>query len=609
LELARTELADLRHGLDTWSSRQSIVADRQVQSDSQWRAAVAEGRDLVAGLERRLSELSPRLDAALAAAEAWRHERPAALPDTAERWGEFDRRLASVTETLDRQQRARDDDQGRAQLYEQRLAELAARLEQIWDVRPSSPPPETHWPEAQQRMERMETELRSQQAQQQHRHEASERRLSELDQRAEQIERRLDHTIAQHHVLDASRHAEEQRGLTDSRHPLEHRLAGLRAEREAREDVERQERAERALARLVEPLRSAPTKGSASDTEPHEPKSLRSSQPHPPQVDLPQAEPSSSAATADEQAGAPAATPRSTRDSHPTGKRPSEPAPVEFQATRTGAPTSTQELFAKMGLRVASEETLRGPEAHSGPPLRRSEPESPAARDAERLSRASAPAAERPAVLSREGGHGPAEGGEDESIEQYMARLMARVRNVEPAREPSLAQPAAPAPEAVRVDESEAAEPAVVPTRRPAERIKPPELFTDLNALRDLANLNARTAIDTHSRRRLTQSMRGKLLLSVVALGMALALVLQSNSNPLLLYIGLAISLSVAAVWGGQWLLLARKLARHGMTAAEEPSPETAPVEAVAPTEASVAETPPPAESDAEPASETSAAP
>jgi len=112
---------------------------------------------------------------------------------------------------------------------------------------------------------------------------------------------------------------------------------------------------------------------------------------------------------------------------------------------------------------------------------------------------------------------------DEESIDDYMARLMERVRSITVgAGEPS---PSSRAPQGIEGslsrDASGRSPEANPPLHEPGKmspRAVAPERAVDLSAMRELANLSAQTAIDRHSRRKKLHVSRSKLLVSLAAL-------------------------------------------------------------------------------------------
>jgi hypothetical protein len=181
----------------------------------------------------------------------------------------------------------------------------------------------------------------------------------------------------------------------------------------------------------------------------------------------------------------------------------------------------------------------------------------------------------------------PAE--EDESIDDYMSRLLERVRQTPgpgsraPRPDPSLEDPepeaepeAEPEPEtpeptdspspAMESTDSPAPSPAPVSPPPEPDEVSPwgiaPERPADLSAMRDLANLSAHAAIDSYSRRILFSKSAGKLMVAVVALAAGAALLWLwwfKSPDALPLYAGVA-SLGVSLFFGGQYLQLGTRL-------------------------------------------------
>jgi hypothetical protein len=119
---------------------------------------------------------------------------------------------------------------------------------------------------------------------------------------------------------------------------------------------------------------------------------------------------------------------------------------------------------------------------------------------------------------------GSSSGGDEESIESYMDRLMKRVRGDSPLTQSSWkssATPvesilAAPAPTPISVPIENTANAVQQPPTEYTPRRAAPELSSSLSAMRDLANSAARTAIDQHVRlhtsKRATQRLLGACL-------------------------------------------------------------------------------------------------
>jgi hypothetical protein len=162
--------------------------------------------------------------------------------------------------------------------------------------------------------------------------------------------------------------------------------------------------------------------------------------------------------------------------------------------------------------------------------------------------------------------------GEEESIDEYMGKLMQRIRV-------SAGEPAAPARAAVHAEPPRAVpiapvnEPpcppstvptAAVPTSEPVAvppRAAAPEKRADLSVLRELANLSAHSALSRYARRVLVHSIYSKLMVAGVALvaGVGLLWLWRCGARPMTLYSGL-LALLIAVWWGVEYALLTGRL-------------------------------------------------
>jgi hypothetical protein len=188
--------------------------------------------------------------------------------------------------------------------------------------------------------------------------------------------------------------------------------------------------------------------------------------------------------------------------------------------------------------------------------------EEPAAH--ERAEAEEAPARRGPATAApREAAH------DEDSIDDYMARLMERLG----AKGAATQQPAAPEaprrPSTAPQREPEYAEPAPEPARMlrdPSEmtpRAVAPESSSDLLAMRELAILNARAAIDLHERQTLMQRFFSKAFTSFVAAVATVLLIwfyLQGHQMALPLAL---LALAASVTWGWQYLRLRRSSRRR----------------------------------------------
>ncbi len=175
---------------------------------------------------------------------------------------------------------------------------------------------------------------------------------------------------------------------------------------------------------------------------------------------------------------------------------------------------------------------------------------------------------------------------EEESITDYMSRLMDRVHAIrgddkredhhqgEPQPEPPVESASPPQPpvespsqpqrpvepalqdaaEAPAPDEPSIPQPAAEPPRQPAEmapRAVTPEKQIDLSAMRDLANLTAHSAIDHHAKQQARHASWGRLLIVVVAIGVGIGLlwIWRMTGSGNLTFYSAMVSFLVALLW------------------------------------------------------------
>ena len=171
--------------------------------------------------------------------------------------------------------------------------------------------------------------------------------------------------------------------------------------------------------------------------------------------------------------------------------------------------------------------------------------------------------------------------GNEESIDDYMARLMQRVRGTGGLTEPSAfrgpSPAASPAPEPPRAAEKNPVQekPIETPVETPIFTPRPrreevdagpravaPERHSGLSAMRELANLSAQNALSNHARRQMIVSIRTKLVtmgMGLLAGGALLWLWRRPGANVMTLYAAAA-SFVVALVWGIQYAAMTGRL-------------------------------------------------
>lgn len=157
----------------------------------------------------------------------------------------------------------------------------------------------------------------------------------------------------------------------------------------------------------------------------------------------------------------------------------------------------------------------------------------------------------------------------NESIDDYMAQLLGRLRARESASQASPAEAEKPKQAEPAIAATAAAPVAVSARPReiasdPAEVMpKPqtPQRSVNLEAMRELANFSAQAAIDSHSRGKLRSLRRSKLLLTLSALTCSLLLmgIWAWRGGDVNLLVG-AIGFLVAVLWGTQYAVLSGRL-------------------------------------------------
>ena len=232
----------------------------------------------------------------------------------------------------------------------------------------------------------------------------------------------------------------------------------------------------------------------------------------------------------------------------PSREEPREPEESPREPARNGGSAlSTHDVFRRLGIAIPTDED---------------EQPAPPARHVERPS----PEPARAAHANHE-----RHDGDEESIDDYMARLLNRAKEVSgPAQKAHQSSPAAPAVAAVaestldQTPEPEA--PAVQGRGRARVKLQPravaPEKSVDLEALRDLANLSAKHAIGRHAKNRLRSASTTRLALAVAALvlGLVMAwLTMHFEAGTTALYAAGA-SFLAAMVFGVQYVVLASRM-------------------------------------------------
>lgn len=164
---------------------------------------------------------------------------------------------------------------------------------------------------------------------------------------------------------------------------------------------------------------------------------------------------------------------------------------------------------------------------------------------------------------------------EDESLNDYMARLMERVRSVSDSTSTeSLSAPAIlnrgwkgaektyPTPPTQQLESAKASADTSQAPEAPAQPSKPrgvaPEKAENLSAMRELANVSAKTAIERHAKRQFSHAARSKLLVAGVALlsGGILFFLWQLIGDRGLFFFSGLIAFIVALYWGFEYFTM-----------------------------------------------------
>lgn len=178
---------------------------------------------------------------------------------------------------------------------------------------------------------------------------------------------------------------------------------------------------------------------------------------------------------------------------------------------------------------------------------------------------------------------GSGEPDEDESIEDYMTRLLNRARGGDDEVRATPAAEVVPAGPVAEYDEATES-PTVVPAESvPAIDVndyKPsrqaPEANVNLDAMRDLANETRRTAIASHAKRNWSSVMKLKLAVSIFAALAVTASVIFFWGDPVVMMCGVAAGLATLGYWGCLARTYRKLLIESLMLDGSSPTPEEA---------------------------------
>ncbi|MCR4413559.1 MAG: hypothetical protein NUV77_14150, partial [Thermoguttaceae bacterium] len=356
---------------------------------------------------------------------------------------------------------------------------------------------------------------------------AREAHLNDLETRLEREARDL---RARHAELETWLRSQQDQ-IQSRQEEIEARLAELEARDEAMRS--REERLDRRWAELE-----------ARDATPRaEPEPVPS---------VPVSDPADSSLPSDPTGQAPSSAPQTLLTEQPV----SCAAPPE----RT-APVTTDAIFRRLGIRLPVDED-------------------PMPVSAPALALASAPAARPDSPQPTQ--TPPAEPSEDESLDSYMERLLARVREASGRATSGESSDSPPPPpqqatqttQTIRSDGSRDANLEGSATSREAPKLKragrfvlfpktiAPEKGSHLAAMRELANLSARNALDQHGRIQIRRAIRGKLAVTLgsAAVGSLLVAVWTWRGAGEVAYYAGLVSYLIAVLWGLQYAVLTGRL-------------------------------------------------
>jgi hypothetical protein len=194
-----------------------------------------------------------------------------------------------------------------------------------------------------------------------------------------------------------------------------------------------------------------------------------------------------------------------------------------------------------------------------------------------------------PGVSASPACRGNGSDGDEESIENYMERLLGRIRG-EHGNERSTPVKCEPAPQETPPVEEQ--EPPQMPAAPPSEetldeteyvpRSAAPERSSNLAAMRELANESAHSAINTCFRRRRRSFVFGKVLLALFAVAVAATVVTIGDIRQNATLYGALVASIMAGAWVLQVLLAGRSetLKQHRLQAPRKVAQAEPPAEA-----------------------------
>ncbi|MGW8257260.1 MAG: hypothetical protein ACWGMZ_07240, partial [Thermoguttaceae bacterium] len=162
----------------------------------------------------------------------------------------------------------------------------------------------------------------------------------------------------------------------------------------------------------------------------------------------------------------------------------------------------------------------------------------------------------------------------EESVDEYMARLLERIRSAQGEVASSAEKRNIPSERradesTVKTDDTKSPQTIIsapVAQLREAGEIAPrsqaPENKADLRLLRNLANYQAQTALGTFARYQMTRAMYSKMAVAIIGgcVGMGLLMIWQNWYNNNVIFYAALLAFLVAVFWGIQYVFLTIRL-------------------------------------------------
>lgn len=143
---------------------------------------------------------------------------------------------------------------------------------------------------------------------------------------------------------------------------------------------------------------------------------------------------------------------------------------------------------------------------------------------------------------------------DEESVEQYMARLLERMRgpSTKPATEDESAEmePSTPVEPVALAEESQPAHAPITDIEELRSKVAAPERTSDIAAMRALANQSARHAIGVHTASKLRRSARTRTVIALLGAAVGIYLLLDAPGWKSLQFASGCLAAVIALYWG-----------------------------------------------------------